>query len=186
MVALPAVRNHPQTAPVCDCAIGRSHRGACVLVAGCASKSTAWRPCWAGTPALAQLAQSPAARPSTISSSPSIWPMPWGRCCEAGERMDRVADGALGCAGVRLQIPPAVQAAVQAHFDGEPEALRPRSRRRRCSCSERRAQPGAQSKRPALARCVAGSPGTSRECKRIRRPWRWYKSALGRPVQARV
>ena len=30
------------------------------------------------------------------------------------------------------------------------------------------------------------TPVTSRECKRIRRPWRWYKSALGRPVQARV
>ena len=123
-----------------------------MLVAGCASKSTAWRPCWVGTLALAQLAQSPAARPSTISSSPSIWPMPWGRCCEAGERMDRVADGAPGCPGVRLQIPPAVQAALQSHFDGEPEALQPRSRHRRCS--ERRAQPGAQSKRPALARCV--------------------------------
>ena len=30
------------------------------------------------------------------------------------------------------------------------------------------------------------TPVTCRECKRIRRPWRWYKSALGRPVQARV
>ena len=120
MVALPAVRNHPQTAPVCDCAIGRSHRGACVLVAGCASKSNAWRPCWAGTPALAQLAQSHAARPSTISSSPSSWPMPWGRRCEAGEQMDRVADGAPGCAGVRLQIPPLFKRRCRRTFMASP------------------------------------------------------------------
>ena len=33
--------------------------GACMLVAGWVSKSTAWRPCRAGTLALAQLAQRP-------------------------------------------------------------------------------------------------------------------------------
>ena len=51
---------------------------------------------------------------------PSIWPMPWGRCCEAGEQMDRVADGAPGCAGVRLQIPPLFKRRCRRTFMASP------------------------------------------------------------------